>query len=333
MGMQVRCAGPGVENDYRTVAGGGLWGGTCTCPDGQQYSVGDGQSYCKSLQCEGGTAGECKKDIFAGGGKKVTCAPPTTPQEVVDVSNTVGLHIRFTASQAGVLRLRVWDGRATSVRFRFITPVTIGEQSVYIPWTAFEGTLPVPGMLIKCKSYHTCGQLELEKLIGIGFQWMHSDTLDDTLASLSISELVAVASGDSLVQATAATSGYLQSVDVADVMVQWEEEGSGDYMQLVEALAEEAGYEIPENVSNKIEKMLEDEGLNVGKDETASTGSGNAAGTASPTGSGSATGTASTTGSSGVAKSGTSPVATASDAPTRAASATFMLLVLFSLLG
>ena len=37
----------------------GLWGGTCTCPDGAKYEVGDNGDLCGSLACVGGIAGEC----------------------------------------------------------------------------------------------------------------------------------------------------------------------------------------------------------------------------------------------------------------------------------
>lgn len=37
----------------------GGWGGTCTCPDGQVYQVGDMYDQCGTLWCLGGTAGQC----------------------------------------------------------------------------------------------------------------------------------------------------------------------------------------------------------------------------------------------------------------------------------
>ena len=44
-------------------------GGTCTCPDGQQYLVGDNDDNCGSLACNGGQAGQCTEGgagAFAG---------------------------------------------------------------------------------------------------------------------------------------------------------------------------------------------------------------------------------------------------------------------------
>ena len=55
---------------------GGIWGGSCTCPDGQVYQVGDGGDFCGSLACEGGKSGKCNKAEGAWSAKqaKVTCA-------------------------------------------------------------------------------------------------------------------------------------------------------------------------------------------------------------------------------------------------------------------
>ena len=58
------------------------WGGTCTCPDGGVYLVGDNLDSCASLACVGGASGLCSK--HSGTGVKVTCgtcapAPPPSP--------------------------------------------------------------------------------------------------------------------------------------------------------------------------------------------------------------------------------------------------------------
>jgi hypothetical protein len=45
-------------NTYEKGAGVGSWGGSCTCPNGQVYDVGDSGNTCESLACEGGIAGE-----------------------------------------------------------------------------------------------------------------------------------------------------------------------------------------------------------------------------------------------------------------------------------
>ena len=39
----------------------GGWGGSCTCPNGETYEVGDNKDSCGSLACVGGTSGTCNK--------------------------------------------------------------------------------------------------------------------------------------------------------------------------------------------------------------------------------------------------------------------------------
>jgi FAD/FMN-containing dehydrogenase len=55
-------------------------GGTCTCPNGEVYQVGDNGDSCGSLACIGGIAGSCSENNPGGAGYQVVCAtaPPTT---------------------------------------------------------------------------------------------------------------------------------------------------------------------------------------------------------------------------------------------------------------
>merc|ERR1712054_572420 len=58
------------ENVHRV----GAWGGSCTCPDGTVYQVGDNYDSCGSLACDGGKQGKCNRHEDAKwAGKKVTC--------------------------------------------------------------------------------------------------------------------------------------------------------------------------------------------------------------------------------------------------------------------
>jgi hypothetical protein len=52
---------------------GGGWGGLCTCPDGQEYLVGDKWDSCKSLACIGGKPGKCMNHEGAWSGYSVSC--------------------------------------------------------------------------------------------------------------------------------------------------------------------------------------------------------------------------------------------------------------------
>ena len=53
----------------------GGWGGSCTCPNGQTYGVGDNYNYCASLACINGKAGTCNRKIDAEWAhRKVVCS-------------------------------------------------------------------------------------------------------------------------------------------------------------------------------------------------------------------------------------------------------------------
>jgi hypothetical protein len=69
-----------IEN----APGVGGWGGTCTCPNGQTYHVGDLNNYCRSLACYGGRAGTCNRRHGPGAGRKVICGSGT------QISNGLG---------------------------------------------------------------------------------------------------------------------------------------------------------------------------------------------------------------------------------------------------
>lgn len=50
-----------LHNDYyNNKLDNGGWGGTCTCPNGMQYSVGDHHDLCATMACDGGTPGPCE---------------------------------------------------------------------------------------------------------------------------------------------------------------------------------------------------------------------------------------------------------------------------------
>eukprot|EP01046_Picozoa_sp_COSAG06_P050754 COSAG06_NODE_8114_length_2270_cov_1.963151_2_plen_712_part_01 len=55
------------------VPGVGSWGGTCTCPNGQVYQVGDNKDSCSSLACVNGVSGDCNQTNPGGDGVRVTC--------------------------------------------------------------------------------------------------------------------------------------------------------------------------------------------------------------------------------------------------------------------
>ena len=73
----------------------GVWGGTCYCPDGRVYQVGDEGNMCGSVACDGGVQGECHEGEGGWSFRKVTCAPlrkrPANANEVIDDAPGVGV--------------------------------------------------------------------------------------------------------------------------------------------------------------------------------------------------------------------------------------------------
>merc|ERR1719357_2408183 len=62
----------------------GTWGGTCTCPDGGEYFVGDNWDGCGSLACFGGTSSGCNRWVDEKwAGRSVICAGPEVAEESV----------------------------------------------------------------------------------------------------------------------------------------------------------------------------------------------------------------------------------------------------------
>ena len=53
---------------------GGSWGGTCLCPDGSSYEVGDNADACGSISCINGRQIDCNHKYGEWSGRTVTCA-------------------------------------------------------------------------------------------------------------------------------------------------------------------------------------------------------------------------------------------------------------------
>jgi uncharacterized protein (DUF2237 family) len=62
-----------AKNSYVKNANKGGWGGSCTCPDGSVYQVGDNLNSCGSLACFGGKSGTCHRKNGPWSKAKVTC--------------------------------------------------------------------------------------------------------------------------------------------------------------------------------------------------------------------------------------------------------------------
>ena len=59
-----------MEENVGTVGG---YGGSCTCPNGEVYQVGDHNDNCATLACVNGISGECQKEKGIWSHRKVTC--------------------------------------------------------------------------------------------------------------------------------------------------------------------------------------------------------------------------------------------------------------------
>merc|ERR1711920_1106329 len=68
-----------ADNVVENAPGVGAWGGSCTCPDGQIYQVGDNGDACGSIACVDGTPGVCNRREGAWSFTKVECAPAPQP--------------------------------------------------------------------------------------------------------------------------------------------------------------------------------------------------------------------------------------------------------------
>jgi len=79
----------GEEDMYYQKSGVGTWGGTCTCPSGEVYYVGDNNDYCGSLACNGGVAGTCDQSLPQSGWlMAVDCGAPRPTSSSTTVLTT-----------------------------------------------------------------------------------------------------------------------------------------------------------------------------------------------------------------------------------------------------
>jgi len=67
-----------VEENASGVGG---WGGTCQCPDGTTYEVGDNKDGCETLACVNGEKLDCNERDGDWSNRKVTCSDPWILEE------------------------------------------------------------------------------------------------------------------------------------------------------------------------------------------------------------------------------------------------------------
>merc|ERR1712012_641683 len=78
---KVTCGAPLHNVVEEKAPGVGGWGGSCTCPDGSVYQVGDNIDYCDSLACIGGVSGTCNRRHGEWSRRKATCGAQLAPAQ------------------------------------------------------------------------------------------------------------------------------------------------------------------------------------------------------------------------------------------------------------
>merc|ERR1712086_159231 len=87
----------GLNVVKENAPGVGGWGGSCTCPDGSTYWVGDKNDACRSMACYGGTRGTCNRyasnqwkgrEVICAATANPTASPTANPTESVAPSDT-----------------------------------------------------------------------------------------------------------------------------------------------------------------------------------------------------------------------------------------------------
>ena len=68
-----------VEENVPEVGG---WSGTCKCPNGEEYKVGDYHNACASIACIGGVSSGCNRNDRTGLNRRVTCAQNKVEENV-----------------------------------------------------------------------------------------------------------------------------------------------------------------------------------------------------------------------------------------------------------
>lgn len=113
---------PPPPNIFETDAMGvGGWGGSCTCPNGEVYNVGDNGDGCGSLACIGGTPGQCNSYGGVWSGNKVSCAVTMSAAVMkLIVNNYIGKTLEDKWNEDLAYLEPVVRGAINSVRFSIL---------------------------------------------------------------------------------------------------------------------------------------------------------------------------------------------------------------------
>ena len=169
------------SNHYhdKLAPGTGEWGGSCTCPDGQTYQVGDlwgnsanstAKGECNALACYGGLAGECHRTAGPWSKKSVTCAPcpeghlPTHPTSTTTAkaeSSREGAGWSSVEELSNIFRDAVASNNLSEVGLIFhgFDKPTDSDWAPYKPcttgWCADQTSVFWPASIINTHQRHT----------------------------------------------------------------------------------------------------------------------------------------------------------------------------------
>ena len=122
--LQPSCRDEDQSGAGLVTGGAGGWGGTCECPDGQQFEVGDNWDACRSLACEGGKMLNCNRHWNSKwAGRRVNCNRKGGVQMEVcgslgEVANDAATG-RIIALQAGGPKDGRWGRKNKQDLFRY----------------------------------------------------------------------------------------------------------------------------------------------------------------------------------------------------------------------
>ena len=164
------------SNHYhdKLAPGTGEWGGSCTCPDGQTYQVGDlwgkEKGGCDALACHGGLAGECHRSAGPWSKKSVTCAPcpdghlpthPTSPTAAKAESSREGAGWPSVEELSNIFRNAVASNNLSEAGLIFhgFDKPTDSDWAPYKPcttgWCAGHTSVFWPASIINTHQRHT----------------------------------------------------------------------------------------------------------------------------------------------------------------------------------
>ena len=169
-------SGKGPANKVEEkVAGVGGYGGSCKCPDGQTYQVGDNNDHCGSMACYGGEKGACEsKHVNSRAGRKVTCGKKEAPK-----TNPPGTAVPATSADGKKMVVADPAGKGKSAVIKSSSLLTASGEAESDKFKTITGNLARSDKWIE-------GLLEWVQ--GAGAKQVSEEDMDTLIASLSMNQ-------------------------------------------------------------------------------------------------------------------------------------------------